>query len=93
MTVELTVVISIVCGVGGFALSWLVYSRNQRSDAKKNGLDQGTMQADIDSIKRGVDEIRIDQKAQYNTINNHEARIMVLEHEVGSPQQQPPRQS
>lgn len=92
MTVELTVVISVVCAIGGFALSWLAFTRNQRTDARKTGLDQGTMCADIESIKRGVDEIRIDQKAQYKTINDHEARIMVLEHEVNALQQQAPHQ-
>lgn len=90
MTVELTVLISAGCALGGFALSWLAFSRNQRTDDRKNGLDQGTMCADIESIKRGVDEIRIDQKAQYKTINDHEARIMVLEHEVDALQQKQP---
>jgi hypothetical protein len=79
-----TAVIGLLSAVSGMVLGWTGFSRASRQSASENGKVQGTFQSDMDYIKRGVDDIRIDLKAQGKEINQLSVRMATVEESAKS---------
>lgn len=59
MTIELGVLIA----VGGFLISYLTYQLNKQKEVKTDTAQDAQIKAQLDYIGKGVDDIRIDLKA------------------------------
>lgn len=59
MSVELGVLIA----VGGFLISYLTYQLNKQKEVKTDTAQDAQIKAQLDYIGKGVDDIRIDLKA------------------------------
>lgn len=58
------VFISIAAAISGIVLGWLGRSRTVRHDTVDEAGRDARLQADMEYIKRGVDDVRIEQRAQ-----------------------------
>lgn len=57
MNVDITVMASLICTVGGFVIAWLVFGRNKAKDDKAEGASIATITSDMGYIKSSVDGI------------------------------------
>ena len=57
MSLDITVVTSLLCTVGGFIIAWLVFGRNKTKDDKAEGANIATIISDMGYIKSSVDGI------------------------------------
>ena len=58
MTVELTVLISIACALGGLVIGVLTALRNSKKDREADGKQMGTILTNIGHIQKGVEDIQ-----------------------------------
>ena len=68
MTIELTVLISVVVGGCGIIFGLLAYNKGRNDQASKDkdrakniGVEQGHIITDLDYIKKGIDELKCNQ--------------------------------
>lgn len=61
------------------AVSALVMLLGARRDTRGSAADQAAMENKLDSIKTGVDEIRIDQRAMRDNVDNLAKQVIRLE--------------
>lgn len=59
MTIELTILIAIL----GFLISYQTYQLNKNKESKTDVRQNARIEGQLDSIGKGVDDIRIDLKA------------------------------
>lgn len=59
----MTVEIGVLIAVGGLLLSYLTYQFNKQKESKTDTRQDAKIQAQLDYIGKGVDDIRIDLKA------------------------------
>lgn len=60
---NLTVEIGVLIAICGVLLSYLTYQYNKQKETKIDTRQEAKIQAQLDYISKGVDDIRIDQKA------------------------------
>src|SRR5690625_4082068 len=60
---ELAAIISVVGAISGIVLGWLGRSRTIKQDTAADAGRDARLQADMEYIKRGVDDVRIEQRA------------------------------
>ncbi|MGG4552810.1 hypothetical protein [Paenibacillus humicus] len=76
---EITILISIATAVSGILLGWLGRTRTIRQDAAKNAEAGATLQTDVEYIKRGVDDIRVDMRIQSQRLDGISERVTRVE--------------
>lgn len=64
MQIELGTMVGLLAAVIGMLVGYLNYQRFCKKDVKDEGVSDGELKADINYIRRGVEDIRIDMKAQ-----------------------------
>jgi len=57
-------VLSVLAAISGIVLGWSGRSRTIRQDTATEVRQNATLQADMEYIKRGVDDVRLEQRAQ-----------------------------
>jgi len=62
-TAILTAAISVIATVSGIILGWSARTRETRKETKSEAADNAVLKSDVEYIKRGVDDIRIEQRA------------------------------
>lgn len=75
MTIEIGVLIAIVSAVIGY----LSYALNRTKEIKSDGQQGAEMKAKLEYISKGVDDIRIDQKASERQMVSFGERITRVE--------------
>jgi len=76
---EITILISIATAVSGILLGWLGRTRTIRQDAAKGAEAGATLQTDVEYIKRGVDDIRVDMRIQSQRLDGISERVTRVE--------------
>lgn len=64
MQIELGAMVGLAAAATGMLFGYLNYRRFCKRDVKDEGVSDGELKADINYIRRGVEDIRIDMKAQ-----------------------------
>lgn len=59
----MTIEIGVLIAIGGLLLSFLAYQLNKTKEVKTDSRQDAKIQAQLDYIGKGVDDIRIDLKA------------------------------
>lgn len=57
MNVDVIVLITIVCGIGGLTISYVVSCRNKAKDDKAEGASVATITSDMGYVKSGIEGI------------------------------------
>lgn len=70
MNVDITVLVGIGSALFGIAIGFLGYKRNENKDIKDETQKDTTTIVKLDYISKGVDDIRIDIKAQDRKIQD-----------------------
>ncbi|WP_079908288.1 hypothetical protein [Paenibacillus sp. 32352] len=74
-----TTAVSVLAAISGIIIGWSGRSRAIRQDIKKEAGDGAVLHADVEYIKRGVDDIRLEQRAQGKRIDELAERVTRVE--------------
>jgi len=77
-----TTAVSVLAAISGIIIGWSGRSRAIRQDIKKEAGDGAVLHADVEYIKRGVDDIRLEQRAQGKRIDELAERVTRVEESV-----------
>lgn len=77
-------IIGIVGTLLGFLFSYLAFQRNRDKDIKSEAKEDGVIKTKLDSIGKGVDDIRIDLKANEKQINRMNEQIIRVDESTKS---------
>ncbi|MCM3699180.1 hypothetical protein [Paenibacillus macerans] len=72
-------IVTVLAALSGIALGWLGRAKTIREDAAEEAGAGAMLQADVEYIKRGVDDIRADVRAQGQRLDGAVERITRLE--------------
>jgi peptidoglycan hydrolase CwlO-like protein len=84
MSIELTILISVV------SVAFAVYAginnmkRNSTADIKKDAVEMATINVKLDTIGRGVDDIKLEQKTINKDIKDLSNRVLKVEESAKS---------
>ena len=79
MTIEVALLISVI------SVSFAIYTglsnkkRNDMSDIRKDATETATINVKLDTINRGVDDIKLEQKTISKDIKDLSDRVLVVE--------------
>ncbi|ETT30659.1 hypothetical protein C161_27183 [Paenibacillus sp. FSL R5-192] len=76
---EWTVLISVAAAISGLILGWSGRTRSFRQDIIQEAGADALQRADVDYIKRGVDDIRLEQRAQAQRVDVLSERVTRVE--------------
>lgn len=79
MTIELGTFIAIVGTLAGLIFGYSSYQRANSNDVAGDARDHTELKTNLDYIKRGVDDIRIDLRAQESKVNDLSGAIIRVE--------------
>ena len=60
----MVMIISAAAAISGIALGWTARSRETRREVKTQGETGGAIRTDMEYLKRGIDDIRVEQRVQ-----------------------------
>lgn len=72
-------IIGIIAAVSGMALGWVARTREQKREARNDGCEDGALKTDVEYIKRGVDDIRVDMRVQGQKLDGLAERVTRVE--------------
>lgn len=72
---EWTVVVSVVGVLSGMALGWMGRTRSIRQDAAQDAGTVATLQNNVEYIRRGVDDIKVDMRVQNQRMDSIAERL------------------
>lgn len=84
MTIEPGYLIGVLGTVTGIILGYLGWRRTSNKDIQTDAAGSGELRSDIGYIKRGVDDIRIDLKAQEKRVGELCERVSRVEESAKS---------
>lgn len=76
---EFSVILAIITAISGMALGWMGRTRTIRQDAAQDAGTVTALQTDLEYIRRGVDDIRLDQRVQSQRIDALSERVTRIE--------------
>lgn len=71
----LAIGLTLVATLSGVILGWTGRAREAKKDIKKDAEADTQMRADMDYVKRGVDDIRLDLRAQGDKLSAFSERL------------------
>lgn len=77
--VEWTVVISVASAISGILLGWLGKAKAHQQEAAQEASKDATLKSDVDYIKRGIDDLRLEQKDQGRRFDQLAERVTRVE--------------
>ncbi|BFH65049.1 hypothetical protein [Paenibacillus azoreducens] len=76
---EWEAMIAVVSAISGIALGWLGRARTVKEDMTKEVEAGATLQTDVEYIKRGVDDIKVDLRMQGQRVDGLSERVTRVE--------------
>ena len=74
--------VALACSLLGAIISYLTFQKNTRKDIKLETREETETRTKLDYISKGVDDIRIDIKAQQRDIQELKERVIKTEESV-----------
>ncbi|MFU1798704.1 hypothetical protein ACM1RC_33030 [Paenibacillus azoreducens] len=71
--------IAVVSAISGIALGWLGRARTVKEEVAKEAEAGATLQTDVEYIKRGVDDIKVDLRMQGQRVDGLSERVTRVE--------------
>lgn len=75
----ITAVVSVLTGLSGMALGWAGRARTIRQDVAQESAADAVQRADVEYIKRGVDDMKVGQKLQGQRFEAFSERLTRVE--------------
>ncbi|WP_309121004.1 hypothetical protein [Paenibacillus sp.] len=76
---SIAVVVGAAAGISGIVLGWMGRSRSIRQETVAEASKDARLHADMEYIKRGIDDVRIEQRAQGQRFDALTERVTRLE--------------
>ncbi|MNW52737.1 hypothetical protein D3C74_302690 [compost metagenome] len=76
---EWTVIVSVLAALSGMVLGWATRARSVRQDIVHESTSEAMQRADVEYIKRGVDDIRVDVRMQGQRVDGLAERVTRVE--------------
>lgn len=76
--------IALVCSITGAIIGILTFSRNRDKDLEKDTKEGTIVSTKLDYITKGVDDIRLDMKAQDRKMQDISERLIAVEQSTKS---------
>ncbi|WP_234404920.1 hypothetical protein [Paenibacillus bouchesdurhonensis] len=61
---DIAAIVGLVAAISGVILGWTGRSRQIRKEGRSDGSGEGALRQDVEYIKRGVDDIKVDMRIQ-----------------------------
>lgn len=74
-----TISIALICSIVGAVIGVATFSKNRTKDLKADTKEEAETRTKLDYISRGVDDIRIDIKAQQREMQEMKEQIIRVE--------------
>lgn len=84
MTIELALLISVISVTFGIYQGMSNLKRNSASDIKKEAVETATINVKLDTISKGVDDIKLEQKSTSKDIKDLNERMIMVEQSTKS---------
>ncbi|WP_197726513.1 hypothetical protein [Cohnella abietis] len=78
-TGTIATVISVAAAISGIIIGWSGRSRTIRHDTASDASNDATIRADMEYIKRGVDDVRLEQRAHGQRFDALSERVTRVE--------------
>lgn len=79
-----TAIVGIICGIGGFIISFLGYFRNSKSDIKEETGSTARVEMKLDYAITGINEIKADMKDTQKDVIEISTRLTKVEDSLKS---------
>ncbi|BFH10623.1 hypothetical protein WJ0W_005731 [Paenibacillus melissococcoides] len=76
---EFSAIIAVAAAISGIALGWLGRARTIKQDIAQEASTDAVQRADVEYIKRGVDDIRADVRMQGQRVDGLYERVTRVE--------------
>ncbi len=76
---DITAITAVVAAISGIFIGWSGRARAIQQEIKKDAQSGGALHSDVEYIKRGVDDIRIEQRTQGKRIDDLAERVTRVE--------------
>ncbi|KAA0547579.1 hypothetical protein FZW96_12085 [Bacillus sp. BGMRC 2118] len=83
MTIEIAS-IGVICTLLGLVIGILTFSRNRDKDVKNDASESAVIRTKLDNISQGVENIRIDIKANERRTNDLEKAVIRIDESTKS---------
>lgn len=74
-----TAIISVSAALSGIVLGWTGRARSVKQEAKQETKEEALQRADVEYIKRGVDDMKVEQKLQGQRFEAFSERLTRVE--------------
>jgi hypothetical protein len=74
-----TAIVSAAAALSGIVLGWAGRARSVKQDAKQETKEEALQRADVEYIKRGVDDMKVEQKLQGQRFEAFSERLTRVE--------------
>ncbi len=72
-------IVSVLAALSGVLLGWIGFARTQKNTAQSDAATDALLKSDVEYIKRGVDDIRVEQKTQKRDFDALSERVTRVE--------------
>lgn len=76
---DFSAIFAVITALSGMALGWMGRNRTIKQDAAHDAGTITALQTDLEYIRRGVDDIRLDQRVQSQRIDALSERVTRIE--------------
>ncbi|MNI91657.1 hypothetical protein D3C73_1493550 [compost metagenome] len=76
---QATAIIGVIAALSGIIIGWLGQARAVKKEERHDASSEAVLRSDVDYIKRGIDDIRLEQKSQGLRIDALSERVTRLE--------------
>ncbi|GKU79279.1 hypothetical protein [Paenibacillus sp. L3-i20] len=80
--VFMAAIIGAISGISSNLLGWIGRSRTVKQDTQEDASKGAVLKTDVDYIKRGVDEVRLEQRMQGKAFEALSGQVIRLEESV-----------
>jgi septal ring factor EnvC (AmiA/AmiB activator) len=84
MTVEMSFLISVVSVSASIIFAYANYKKSANTDIKKEAAETATINVKLDSISKGVDDIKLEQKSTNRDVKDLCERMIAVEQSTKS---------
>lgn len=74
-----TAIITVVAAASGIVLGWTARAKEIKKEGEQEASSEAFLRSDVEYIKRGVDDIRVEQKAQGQRVDSLAERVTRVE--------------
>jgi hypothetical protein len=79
-----TAMIGVMTGLSGIILGWMGRARSSRQDIQADASNDAALKIDVEYIKRGVDDVRVEQRIQGQRFDQLSERVTRVEESAKS---------